>query len=127
MIIYNLGDAVLIADRWFTKYGFWAILVLRLIPFMITSAITYGAGLTNIKFKSYIVPTVLGGLPRAFLLCYLGAQLLMYLNYATFGNPYTWFFIIMALIVVLIVAVYEFLIKRKYLKQQVKINGEQAE
>lgn len=115
VVIYTLGDAVLIADRWFTKYGFWAILAARLIPFMLFDAVSYGAGLTKIKFKSYFFPTVIGGYPRAFLYCFLGAKLLLYLNYVTFGDPYTLFFIIVALIVVLVAVMYEFVIKRRYL------------
>lgn len=114
-VIYMLGDAVLIADRWFTKYGFWAILAARLIPLILFDAVSYGAGLTKIKFRSYIFPTIIGGYPRAFLYCFLGAKLLLYLNYVTFGNPYTLFFIIIALVVVLVALLYEFVIKRKYL------------
>lgn len=115
VVIYMLGDAVLIADRWFTKYGFWAILAARLIPLILFDAVSYGAGLTKIKFRSYIFPTIIGGYPRAFLYCFLGAKLLLYLNYVTFGNPYTLFFIIIALVVVLVALLYEFVIKRKYL------------
>ncbi len=122
VVIYTLGDAVLIADRWFTKYGFWAILAARLIPLVLFDAVSYGAGLTKIKFRSYIFPTIVGGFPRAFLYCFLGAKLLIYLNYVTFGNPYTLFFIIIALVVILVAVIYEFVIKRKYLvaKNQTK-------
>ncbi|MFB0560044.1 MAG: TVP38/TMEM64 family protein [Candidatus Lokiarchaeia archaeon] len=114
-VIYVLGDAVLIADRWFTKYGFWAVLAARLIPLVLFDAVSYGAGLTKIKFRSYFIPTVIGGYPRAFLYCFFGAKLLIYLNYVTFGNPYTLFFIIIALVVVLVAVIYEFVIKRRYL------------
>jgi len=118
VVIYTLGDAVLIADRWFSRYGFWAILATRLIPFVLFDAVSYGAGLTKIEFRKYIVPTVIGGYPRAFMYCFFGAKLLLYLSYVTLGNPYTLFFIIVALIVIIVAVVYEFVIKRKYLKKE---------
>ncbi|MEM2984424.1 MAG: VTT domain-containing protein [Candidatus Freyarchaeota archaeon] len=115
VVIYILGDAVLIADRWITRYGFWAILVTRLTPLIPFDFISYGVGLTKVKFRTFIIPTVIGGYPRAFMYCFFGAKLLLYLNYATFGNPYTLFFIIVAMVVALLAVIYEFVIKRRYL------------
>nr|MDO8082428.1 VTT domain-containing protein [Candidatus Freyarchaeota archaeon] len=114
-IIYNLGDAVLVADRWFTKWGGWAILATRLIPFVPFDLVSYGSGLTKIKFKTFFIPSVIGGYPRAFMYCFFGAKLLQYLTYTTFGNPYTLFFLIVGLVVVLVAIIYEFVIKRKFL------------
>ncbi len=115
IVIYILGDAVLIADQWITRYGFWAVLVTRLTPLIPFDFISYGVGLTKVKFRTFIIPTVIGGYPRAFMYCFFGAKLLLYLNYATFGNPYTLFFIIVAMVVALLAVIYEFVIKRKYL------------
>lgn len=60
------------ADNWFKKYGLWAVFFARLIPLIPVDAVSYGAGLTAMSFKSFIIATTVGMLPRVFFYSYLG-------------------------------------------------------
>ncbi|WEU41111.1 MAG: VTT domain-containing protein [Candidatus Odinarchaeum yellowstonii] len=60
------------ADEWFKKYGGWAVLIGRLLPFIPFDAISYGAGLTKMRTTSFILATVLGIFPRSLLYTYIG-------------------------------------------------------
>jgi uncharacterized membrane protein YdjX (TVP38/TMEM64 family) len=59
------------ADRWFTRWGARGIFVLRLLPGISFDVISYAAGLTGIRFTSFVVATALGVAPQAFLYAYL--------------------------------------------------------
>lgn len=59
-----------------TKFSFSAVLLLSLIPIMPVTVINYGAGLSRMPFKSYIVAHILGMTPRAFAYGYFGNTLL---------------------------------------------------
>ena len=61
------------ADNWFNRWGAWAVLLGRFAPFIPFDAISYGAGLTTIRLKNFIVPTVIGTLPRALFYTSLGS------------------------------------------------------
>ncbi|MFQ5979754.1 MAG: TVP38/TMEM64 family protein [Candidatus Heimdallarchaeota archaeon] len=66
-------EALLFADSLLEKYGGWAILIGRLTPFIPFDAVSYGAGLSKgINFRTFIVPTVIGVVPRAIFYCSLG-------------------------------------------------------
>lgn len=66
-------DALLFADSLLEKYGGWAILIGRLTPFIPFDAVSYGAGLSKgITFRTFIVPTIIGVVPRAIFYCSLG-------------------------------------------------------
>ena len=52
------------ADNWFNRWGVWAVLLGRFAPFIPFDAISYGAGLTSMKLKKFIIPTIIGTLPR---------------------------------------------------------------
>lgn len=60
------------ADNWFDRWGAWAVLLGRFAPFIPFDAISYSAGLTKMKLRSFMIPTVIGTLPRAFFYAYLG-------------------------------------------------------
>jgi len=60
------------ADNWFNRWGVWAVLFGRIAPFIPFDVISYSAGLTQMKFRSFIVPTVIGTLPRALFYAFLG-------------------------------------------------------
>ena len=60
------------ADNWFNHWGVWAVLLGRIAPFIPFDVISYSAGLTQMKVRSFIVPTVIGTLPRAFFYTFLG-------------------------------------------------------
>lgn len=60
------------ADNWFNRWGVWAVLLGRIAPFIPFDVISYSAGLTQMRFRSFIVPTVVGTLPRALFYAFLG-------------------------------------------------------
>ena len=59
-----------------TKFDFSVVWLLSLIPVMPVTVINYGAGLSPMKFKNYLVAHVLGMTPRAFAYGYFGSTLL---------------------------------------------------
>jgi uncharacterized membrane protein YdjX (TVP38/TMEM64 family) len=61
------------ADNWFNRWGAWAVLLGRFAPFIPFDAISYSAGLTSMKLKNFMIPTVIGTLPRALFYTSLGS------------------------------------------------------
>ncbi|WP_024620116.1 TVP38/TMEM64 family protein [Metaclostridioides mangenotii] len=55
-----------------SKSGFLVVFVLRLIPLAPYNVINYGAGLTSISFKNYIVATLIGILPGTLVFLNIG-------------------------------------------------------
>ncbi len=62
------------ADRWFARWGMYAVFVGRLIPGVAFDVISYAAGLTRMRFRNFLVATALGIFPQTFLYSYLGRQ-----------------------------------------------------
>lgn len=62
------------ADRWFARWGVYAVFVGRLIPGVAFDVISYAAGLTRMRFRSFILATTLGIFPQTFLYSYLGQR-----------------------------------------------------
>jgi uncharacterized membrane protein YdjX (TVP38/TMEM64 family) len=60
------------ADNWFNRWGAWAILLGRFAPFIPFDAISYSAGLTSMKLKKFMIPTIIGTLPRTLFYTTLG-------------------------------------------------------
>ena len=60
------------ADNWFNRWGVWAVLLGRFAPFIPFDAISYSAGLTKMKLKNFMIPTMIGTLPRTLFYTYLG-------------------------------------------------------
>lgn len=56
--------------------GFSIILLLRLIPLFLFDVISYGAGLTSVKYKDFIIATFLGTIPGILVFTNIGAQAL---------------------------------------------------
>jgi uncharacterized membrane protein YdjX (TVP38/TMEM64 family) len=61
------------ADNWFNRWGAWAVLLGRFAPFIPFDAISYSAGLTTMKLKNFLIPTVIGTLPRTLFYTSLGS------------------------------------------------------
>ena len=59
-----------------TKFSFSVVFLLSLLPIMPVTVINYGAGLSTMKFKNYIVAHILGITPRAFAFGFFGSTLL---------------------------------------------------
>jgi len=81
------------ADQFFKKYGFPAIIILRLIPFMAFDVISYGAGLSKMDMKKYATATLLGMIPSTFFYSYLGFS---------FGESNQWIVIVLTVIVLIV-------------------------
>ena len=62
------------AERWFDKYGDWAIFFSRLLP-VIRTFISLPAGIARMNFPKFILYTFLGSLPWCFVLAYVGKVL----------------------------------------------------
>lgn len=67
--------ALEVSDLFFRRYGNRAVLISRLLPFVSFDVISYGAGLTPVRFWSYFLATGIGQLPATLLYSYLGEKL----------------------------------------------------
>lgn len=65
-------SAVNRSDQFFQRYGRHAVLIARLVPVISFDAISYGAGLTGMRFVWFAVATGIGQLPATLLYSYLG-------------------------------------------------------
>ncbi len=52
-------------DRWFGRWGAFSIVLLRLVPGVAFDGVSYGAGLLRIRFRTFVVATVIGVLPQS--------------------------------------------------------------
>jgi uncharacterized membrane protein YdjX (TVP38/TMEM64 family) len=68
------------ADKWFARYGAYAVFIARLIPIVSFDAISYAAGLTRMGFFRFLLATVAGMTPATFVYSYLGEQAPQYMN-----------------------------------------------
>ena len=63
-----------LADRWFARYGDWAIFVSRLLP-VVRTFISFPAGIARMSFLRFVIYTFLGSFPWCFALAYVGKLL----------------------------------------------------
>ncbi len=75
------------ADRWFLRWGAYAILAARLVPVVSFDIVSYAAGLTRMGFWRFMLATVIGMAPATFIYAYLGEQAPQYVQVllAVFG------------------------------------------
>jgi uncharacterized membrane protein YdjX (TVP38/TMEM64 family) len=64
--------AIAWGDRFFERFGVYAVVVGRLLPFVSFDLVSYGAGLTGMSFSAFIVATAVGMIPGTLLYAYLG-------------------------------------------------------
>lgn len=62
-------------DAFFDRYGEYAILIARLLPFVSFDFVSYGAGLTAVSLFSFLWATGLGQLPATIVYSYVGGML----------------------------------------------------
>ena len=62
-------------DGFFNRYGKYAILIARLLPFVSCDIVSYAAGLTSMKFWPFFWATGLGQLPATLIYSYVGGML----------------------------------------------------
>lgn len=60
------------ADRWFARWGAYAIFAARLFPGIAFDAVSYAAGLTSMQFRKFLAATTLGIAPQTLVYSYLG-------------------------------------------------------
>lgn len=63
-------------DGWTRRYGNWLFLVARLLPFIPFFVLNYGAGLTNMRFGTYLAITAIGIIPIALLCVTFGNEIM---------------------------------------------------
>lgn len=84
------------------------IFVLRLLPFLSFDVISYGAGLTKIKFRRFFLATLLGMMPGTFLFAYMGETLMV-------GEWISW--ILTAVVLAAMLAIPYFTQKKKFIRE----------
>ena len=63
-----------LADKWFKKYGDWAIFFSRLLP-VVRTYISFPAGIARMRFWHFVLYTFLGSFPWCLGLGYIGLKL----------------------------------------------------
>lgn len=74
------GTSLESADRWFARYGVYAVLVARLIPILSFDVISFAAGLTRMRFPGFLLATIVGMSPATFVYAYLGGRAPQYVE-----------------------------------------------
>jgi len=67
-------SALAASDRFFEHYGKHAVLIARLVPIISFDIISYGSGLTGMRFLGFWIATGIGQLPATILYSYLGDE-----------------------------------------------------
>jgi uncharacterized membrane protein YdjX (TVP38/TMEM64 family) len=62
-------------DEFFERYGKYAVLIARLLPFISFDIVSYAAGLTSMSFWSFFIATGIGQLPATIVYSYVGGML----------------------------------------------------
>ena len=62
-------------DVFFDRYGKYAIVVCRLLPFVSFDIVSYAAGLTSMRFVPFFIATGIGQLPATIVYSYVGGML----------------------------------------------------
>ena len=68
------------ADRWFERWGHYAVLAARLVPIVSFDVVSFAAGLTRMGFWRFLVATTLGAAPATFVYAYLGGRAPQYVQ-----------------------------------------------
>lgn len=90
-------------DAFFQKHGVYAILIARLLPFISFDVVSYAAGLTSMRLRSFLLATGVGQLPATLVYSYAGEMLT--------GGAKT---IVYGLLILFSVSILVYLIKRVY-------------
>jgi len=85
-------------DAKIEKHGFFAVLLIRLIPNVAWDIQNLGLGITKVKFRDYFWATLIGIMPGSFALIYFGASLIKVLT-----NPRNFWMILVAVAIFAVV------------------------
>ena len=69
------GKPLAMTDKFFTRYGKYAVLIARLVPVVSFDLISYAAGLTTMTFWQFVWATGLGQLPATIVYSFLGENI----------------------------------------------------
>lgn len=86
-------------DRFFERYGKYAVLIARLLPFVSFDVASYAAGLTSIGFWEFFWATGLGQLPATIVYSYVGDLLTGSIKTLVFGLLCFFAFSILAVVI----------------------------
>lgn len=96
-------------DEFFERYGKWAVLIARLLPFVSFDVVSYAAGLTSMGFWEFFWATGLGQLPATIVYSYVGDMLVGSVKTVVFG-----------LLMVFALSVFAFMFKQIWQDRQKK-------
>ncbi len=74
LIVRLLGERLKALDAFIENRGFWGILILRLLPVFPFNLINFGSGLTAVRFRDYVLATMIGIVPGTFVYQFLFAK-----------------------------------------------------
>jgi membrane protein DedA with SNARE-associated domain len=92
-----------LADRWFKRYGDWAIFFSRLLP-VVRTFISFPAGVARMNFTRFVIYTFVGSFPWCLGLSYVGMKLGE--NWDTLGVYFHRFDIVIGILIALGVLYY---------------------
>ncbi|MFX1535794.1 MAG: TVP38/TMEM64 family protein [Promethearchaeota archaeon] len=71
--IKSVGEKnFVVVDDLLNRYGIWAIVIGRMIPFIPFDLISVVSGVVDIKWRDYLIGTLIGVIPRAFFYSFIG-------------------------------------------------------
>ena len=91
-------------DRFAKKNGFTAVLMMRLIPIFPWDVVNYLSGLCGIRFRDYILASLIGTIPASFTYNLIGSSL---------GEPINKIKVTMVILLVILIAAMMIFVKRK--------------
>jgi uncharacterized membrane protein YdjX (TVP38/TMEM64 family) len=65
-------------ETWLHRWGGYALFIIRAIPGMPSDFMSYVAGLTNMKMRTYVLATIAGYIPQSFFYAWLGDAAMMW-------------------------------------------------
>ncbi len=90
-----------LANRFFERFGLWAVFIGRLLP-IVRTYISFPAGVSKIGYVRFVVATLAGAIPWNFALAYAGYKLGQ--QYQTVAKDISPFVIPIAIVVVILLA-----------------------
>ncbi|HWO92378.1 MAG TPA: DedA family protein, partial [Methylomirabilota bacterium] len=90
-----------LANRFFERFGLWAVFIGRLLP-IVRTYISFPAGVSKIGYVRFVLATVAGAIPWNFALAYAGYKLGQ--QYQTVAKDISPFVIPIAIVVVILLA-----------------------
>ena len=73
------------ANDFFEKYGTYAVLIARLMPFISFDVVSYFAGATRMRFLGFWIATGIGQMPATLVYSYLGESASPHITWILFG------------------------------------------